>query len=103
MPKKTHSDTLTAMFTSPKETEKDREAREKKFAETQTMIAEQKTLPPMSEEEWREQSIESGIGLMRAAKDYKKLGFRSDEETMGKAYDKLKAELDELQRNRIPR
>ena len=85
-----------SIFSSPRETEEDRRARKKNLAEVNALLKKQKELPPATEEEMREQAVKSAIGIVRAEKDYDASQYETTEESMGKAYDIVKAELEQL-------
>ena len=85
-----------SIFSSPRETEKDRRARKQNLAKVDALLKKQKNLPPATEEEMREQAIKSAIGIVRAEKDYDTSQYETTEKTMGKAYDTVKAELEQL-------
>ena len=85
-----------SIFSSPRETEEDRRARKKNLAEVDALLKKQKNLPPATEEEMGDQAIKSGIGIVRAEKDYDTSQYETTEKTTGKAYDTVKAELEQL-------
>lgn len=88
-----------SIFSSPRETEEDRRARKKSLAEVDALLKQQKALPPATEEEMRDQAIKSGIGIVRAEKDYDTSKYETTEKTMGKAYDTVKAELEQARKS----